>query len=139
MNRNIIRVAGLCAVISSIAPAPNSAAPDRNTKTLMVSVTIDSIYNHQFQVIIPVTINKHFDIGSDNGDVRNRISGVVYKPEGGKYPANLYITEKTIRGGNIGGTRSYNLELNKSVGWGIASTTASAASTRVIRLTQSSR
>ncbi|BDI33941.1 hypothetical protein CCAX7_59920 [Capsulimonas corticalis] len=132
-------ITGLCAVILSTTLKQSSAASDHNQKTLMVSVTIDSIYNHQFQIIIPVTINKHFDIGSDNGDVRNRISGIKYKPIGGKYAANLYINEKTNRGVNIGGARSYSLELNKLVGWGIASSTASVASTRMVKLMQSSR
>ena len=131
MKRNIALITALCAAMLSIAPTPSSADADKNA--LMLSVTLDSIFNHHFQVMIPVTVGKPFKIVSDNGDVTNTISGTIGAPVEGKYPAPLYINEKWSKGGDVGGTRSYSLELDKEQSGGPV---ASFIYLRTVKLTK---
>ncbi|BDI34008.1 hypothetical protein CCAX7_60590 [Capsulimonas corticalis] len=99
----------------------------------MLSVTLDSVLNHHFQVVIPVTVGKPFKTVSDNGDVTNTISGTISASVNGKYPAPLYVNEKASRGGNVGGVSNYLLELDKAQSGGPV---ASFVYLRTVKLTR---
>lgn len=97
--------------ISSRA-APDAAASAKSR--LMLTVTLDSIYNNHFQVDLPVVIDQPFKVVTTNGSVTNTMSGTVGKPVQGKYPLPLYVSE-AAGGSGMKGTSDYSLELGKPV------------------------
>ncbi len=113
------------------SPMPNRADAAKNT--LILSVTLDDIFNHHFQVMMPIAINQSFKVVAANGSVTNTISGTVGPAVQGKYPLPLYVSEEANNGGSMSGTTGYNLELGKEVSGGPVS---SFVFLRTVKLTQ---
>ncbi len=132
MKRTSIFVILLSVPALLVVPASGHAAPDKNALTL--SVTLDDIYNHHFQVILPITVNQPFKIVTTNGAVTNTISGTVGAPTQGKYSLPLYLSEYVSNDNNLTGTENYTLQLDKPASRGL---TASFVYMRIVELTQS--
>ena len=105
----------LC-LLAVALPAGADSVPNRAEAApapLMLTVTLDTIYNPHFQVRLPVTVNKPFRIQTTNGAVTNTISGTVSGPVRGKYALPLFVSEWASAASNISGTEQFHLELDK--------------------------
>ena len=109
---------------------PNHAAPLQSS--LMLSITLDDIYNRNFQVNLPVAVNQPFKVVTSNGIVTDTISGTVGTPKSGKYPVPLYVSEWSGKDSNLVGTTDYNLEIGKPDSTGL---TSSVVYMRTVKLT----
>ncbi len=113
-------------VLMMVSSVPNRADIDKSSlkpnDRFMLTVTLASPYNHQFEVNLPIILNKPFKIEATNGSVTNIISGTVGSPLQGKYPLPFYLSEASAAGDtSIKGTSQYELELDKPVSIGVVS------------------
>jgi hypothetical protein len=81
-------------------------------------VKLNDIYNPDFEVRLPIKINKQFQVVAENGDIKTTISGTLGNSNKGKYPLTLTVSEWGSEKSNISDTIQLNFELDKPVGYG---------------------
>jgi hypothetical protein len=99
--------------------AASPVAVEKNA--LMLSIVIDTIYNHHFRVDLPISLNQPFKVVTSNGGVTNTVLGTVSSPVDGKYALPLSVSEWVSKSNNFSDTEELSLELDKPVSGGFDS------------------
>jgi hypothetical protein len=104
-----IQISGSADAISDTPAAPIS---------LNLKVALDDIYNHKFEVSLPVKVGAPFKVVTTNGSVTTTISGTLGDPVNGQYALPLTVSEWESKTDNVTDTTNYKLELGKAEGAG---------------------
>jgi hypothetical protein len=109
---NLARVLWLALAIVFSGAFAGSAA-DTNQDLFYLSVRIQDPYNSDLEARIPIKVDKPFQITTDNGEVKNTISGQLHAQRGTKYPLTLTISEWASEKSNQTGSMELQLELDR--------------------------
>lgn len=104
---------GLIALLMQLVPAPCSAAESATPEIFTLTVTLQDVYNAHFDIPTNVIVDQEFGVSKQNGAVTNAISGVLHRPQEGRYPLTLTISEWKSDTSNNKNTERLNLELDK--------------------------
>ncbi|MBX7220982.1 MAG: hypothetical protein K1Y36_13610 [Blastocatellia bacterium] len=135
IKREWLRVVILLLVILGFGTSHGSGE-EAKPEWYNLSVQLHDPLNHDFEIRLTVKVGKRFQAISDNGAVRNKISGVLHSPEGNTYPLTLEITEFASQQNNNSEKVNLQLELDKPWSGGPV---ASLVYLRTIRLTKLKR
>jgi hypothetical protein len=78
-----------------------------------LSVRLQDPFNSDLEARIPIKVDKPFQVTTDNGDVKNTISGRLHAPSGTKYPLTLTISEWSSEKSNMTDSCELQLEIDK--------------------------
>jgi hypothetical protein len=113
-----IHFIGLILVIALINITSFGTTSDTDREIYILSVKLNDIYNPDFEIRLPIKINKTFQVIAENGDIKTTISGTLGSSNKGKYPLTLTVSEWGSEKSNITDTTQLNLELDKPMGYG---------------------
>ena len=78
-----------------------------------LSLRLQDPYNSDLETRIPIRVDKPFRITTDNGEIKNTISGQLHAPSGTKYPLTLTISEWESEKSNMKDSWELQLEIDK--------------------------
>ena len=109
---NLARVLCLSlAIVFSGAFAGSGA--QTNPDWFNLSVRLQDPFNSDLETRIQIKVDKPFQITTDNGEVKNTISGRLHAPSGAKYPLTLTIDERGSETSRLGESMKLQLELDR--------------------------
>ena len=95
---------------STLLVVPSMGA---EAETFSLSLRMQDVYNPDLEIHTDLEIDKPFQILTNNGTVKNTISGVLYRPRGKRYRLRLKISEWQSEAQNSTETFNFTLELDK--------------------------
>jgi len=99
----------MVAMLHSVAFA---AQPD--TESFDLEITLFTHLNHDFRMQTTVRIGQPFELIATNGQITNKVSGILQIPTNGIYPLALTVSEWESEKSNTHDTTKATLELGKT-------------------------
>jgi hypothetical protein len=90
-----------------------------NQDMFYLSVRLQDPYNSDLETRIPIKVDKPFQITTDNGEIKNTISGRLHAPSGTKYPLTLTVSEWISEKSNMSDSWELQLEIDKPWSGGV--------------------
>src|SRR5215475_3306942 len=120
LQSTVARVLLLALVIVFSGAFAGSVA-ETSQDLFYLSVRLQDPYNSDLETRIPIKVDKSFQVTTDNGEIKNTISGRLHAPEGTKYPLTLTISEWASEQSNVKDSCELQLEIDKPWSIGVVS------------------